>query len=143
MLLSFRLYKNSILQSSWTSFFFFFETQHVSKMHLFYTKLWVIYFYCCIRFHHLKRPQFIPGDRHLSCFHGQMSLPSPFLCYLNGSDYMAEAIRLLGWNNKIARSKLSLASIFNRTYEYTFDHQAEGDSFNAEFCGRSTCLPLC
>lgn len=85
---------------------------------------------------------FIPGDRHLSCFHGQMSFPSPFLCYLNGSDYVAEAIRLLGWNNKIAGSKLSLASIFNRKYEYTFDQQAEGDSFNAEFCGRSACLPF-
>ena len=32
-----------------------------------------------------------------------------------GSDYMAEAIRLLGWNNKMTRSK-SLAAIFNRKY---------------------------
>lgn len=37
-----------------------------------------------------------PGDRHLSCFHGQMSLPPPFLYYLSGSDYMEGAIRLLG-----------------------------------------------
>lgn len=32
-----------------------------------------------------------------------------------GSDYMAKAIRLLGWNNKITISKL-LAAIFTRKY---------------------------
>lgn len=40
------------------------------------------------------------GDRYLSCFHGQMSRP-PLLYYLFRSDYMAEAIRLLGWNNRL------------------------------------------
>lgn len=38
---------------------------------------------------------------------------------------MAGAIRLLGWNSKVARSK-SLAGIWPRKYKYTFDHQAEG-----------------
>lgn len=37
-----------------------------------------------------------PGDRYLSCFHGQMTSPPPLLYSLSGSDFMAEAIRLLG-----------------------------------------------
>lgn len=81
-----------------------------------------------------------PGDRHLSCFHGQMSLPPPLTSYLSESDYMAEAIRLLGQNNKIARSQLSLVPVFSRKYKCTFDHQAERYSFNAELCGRSNCF---
>ena len=40
------------------------------------------------------------SDRYLSCFHDQMSRPPPFLYYLFRSDYVAEAIRLLGWNNR-------------------------------------------